>query len=162
MACFKYETVDNLWILESPVYNTLKLKKGSGGGNYTSASTTYVVVDSTNLCNTVTIPTGWVLSVTVSAYIGTNTAVADSQLALTDNAACSTANAGILQESPVIDTTAAGKMLAAPLGWEITGDGNSHSIALQFKTANAADSVILANSSGTLLPTMVFHLEPSN
>ena len=51
----------------------MTLKKGSGAGNYTSASTTYVVVDSTNLCFTITIPTGWKLGIQTGAALGTAT-----------------------------------------------------------------------------------------
>lgn len=156
--------------LTSPVINgtptgtgisTVTLKKGSGGGNYTSASTTYVVVDSTNLCNTVTIPTNWKLLVTASGDLGTSTAVVAASYAITDNAACSTANAGILVEGQVFGN-AAGNTEPFSKSWIIAGDGASHNIALQFKTANGADSALLLNSSATLLPTMTFVLMPSN
>lgn len=156
--------------LTSPVVNgtptgtgiaTLTLKKGSGAGNYTTASTTYVVADSTNLCLTVTIPTGWKLGISASGSIGTATAAVLANVALTDNAACSTANAGVLVES-VETTTAAGVLQPWGLNWVITGDGNAHNIALQYKTSNGADSATLLNSSATSLPTMVFTLMPSN
>lgn len=139
----------------------LTFKKGSGGGNYTTASTTYVVVDSTNLCNTVTIPTGWKLSISLSGAIGTATAAVLSNVALTDNAACGTANAGILVES-VETTTAAGVLQPFALNWVINGDGNAHNVALQYKTSAGADSATILNSSATSLPTMVFTLMPSN
>jgi len=156
--------------LTSPVVNgtpigtgvaTLTLKKGSGGGNYTSASTTYVVVDSTNLCYTVTIPTGWKLSVVARGNIGTSTAVVAASAAITDNGACATANSGVLVEGQTFGN-AAGNTEPFSLGWIITGDGNSHNVALQFKTANGADSALILNSSSTLLPTMTFTLVPSN
>ena len=140
---------------------TITLKKGSGGGNYTTASTTYAVVDSTNLCYTVTIPTGWKLGVDVSGNLGTSTAVVSASVALTDNAACSTANSGILTEAQTF-SNAAGNTEGFGLSWVITGDGNLHNIALQFKTANASDSALMLNSSATLLPTMKFTLIPSN
>jgi hypothetical protein len=140
---------------------TLTLKKGSGSGNYTSASTTYVVVDSTNLCYTVTIPTGFKLSAAVQGTIGSLTAAVQVSYALTDNAACSTANAGILQED-VAQSGATGTNTPFSLGWAITGDGASHNIALQYKTSAGADSVTIANASATLTPTMVFTLMPSN
>jgi len=156
--------------LTSPVINgsptgtgipTITLKKGSGGGNYTSASTTYVVVDATNLCYTVTIPTGWKLAVQSQGSLGTSTAAVSANIALTDNAACSTANAGVLVEN-AFQTVGAGATSPFNLVWAITGDGASHNIALQFKTSNGADSALLANSSATFLPTMVFLLTPSN
>ena len=139
----------------------LTLKKGSGAGNYTTASTTYVVPDSTNLCYTVTIPVGWKLGVQASGSIGTSTAIVAASAALTDNAACSTANAGLLTEAQV-DAGAIGATAGFSLSWVITGDGAAHNVALQIKTANGADSALLLNSSATALPTMTFTLMPSN
>jgi hypothetical protein len=139
---------------------TSTLKKGTGSGNYTTASTTYVVADSTNLCGTFTIPTGWKLSISTSGALGTATAAALANYALTDNAACSTANSGILVEGTVT-TTAAAALQPFALNWVITGDGASHNIALQYKTSNAADSATLLNASATQIPTLVFQLEPS-
>lgn len=156
--------------LPSPVINgsptgtgiaTLTLKKGSGAGNYTTASTTYVVADSTNLCLTVTIPTGWKLSVSASGAIGTATAAVLANIALTDNAACGTANAGLLVESTET-TTAAGVLQPFALNWVITGDGAAHNVALQYKTSAGADSATLLNASATQLPVMSFSLMPSN
>lgn len=140
---------------------TLTLKKGSGGGTYTSASTTYVVMDATNLCYTVTIPTGYKLSVQAQGVGNTATAVAQFQVAITDNAACSTANAGILIEGAFAAVSTAVNT-GWSLGWVISGDGAAHNIALQYKTSNAADSAQIGNASATLLPTMVFTLAPSN
>lgn len=141
--------------------STVTLKKGSGSGNYTSASTTYVVVDSTNLCYTVTIPTGWKLVVTLSADVFTNTAITATSFAITDNAACNTANAGVVMET---SETVAAAGAGTPISFttSITGDGASHNLAAQFKTSNAADSVGIVNSSATLAPTMTFLLTPSN
>jgi hypothetical protein len=141
--------------------HTLTLKKGSGGGNYTSASTTYVVVDATNLCLTVTIPTGFKLEVRAQGSVGTSTAIVAASVAITDNAACSTANAGLLHETAV-DAGAIGATAGFALGTIITGDGAAHNVALQFKTANASDSALMLNSSATLTPTMTFTMIPSN
>lgn len=140
---------------------SLTLKKGSGGGNYTNATTSYTVADSTNLCFTVTIPTGFKLAVSVSGAIGTATGAVADNVAITDNTACSTANSGILIET-TSTTTAAGVLNPFSLNWVITGDGASHNVALQFKTSNGADAATLLNSSATLVPTMVFQLMPSN
>lgn len=140
----------------------LTLKKGSGGGNYTNATTSYTVADSTNLCFTVTIPTGWKLGISASGALSTATAAVVAQAALTDNAACSTANAGILVETAPIQGAAIGVADVFALNWIITGDGASHNIAMQFKTSNAADTASLINSSATITPTMKFELMPSN
>jgi len=140
---------------------TFTLKKGSGAGNYTSASTTYVVMDAANLCYTVTIPTGWKLQAIASFTIGSLTAAINVLAAITDNAACSTANAGILQETS-ITPPATGAGVSGTLGYIITGDGAAHNIALQFRTTNAADSVFISNGTATLTPTIVLTLSPSN
>lgn len=140
----------------------LTLKKGSGAGNYTNATTTYAVADSTNLCFTVTIPTGWKLGVSAQGALSTATAAVVAQAALTDNAACSTANAGILVETAPIQGAGISISDAFALDWVITGDGAAHNVALQFKTSNAADTASLINSSATITPTMKFELMPSN
>lgn len=140
---------------------SLTLNKGSGVGNYTTASTTYVVADSSALCHTVTIPSGWKLAVSTSGALGTSTAIVNVDAALTDNAACSTANSGILVETQV-DAGTIGGTSGFSLNWVITGDGAAHNIALQYKTSNASDSALLLNSSATLTPTMIFTLSPSN
>lgn len=143
------------------VAQTLTLKKGSGAGNYTNATTSYTVADSTNLCLTLTIPTGWKLNVSASGALGTATAAVLANAALTDNAACSTANAGILVETQVTGT-AATVLEPFALNTTIVGDGAQHNIALQFKTSNAADTATLQNSTATLTSTMISALIPSN
>lgn len=141
---------------------TQTLKKGSGAGNYTNGTTSYTVADATNLCFTVTIPTGWKLGISASGGLATATGAVVAQAALTDNAACSTANSGILLETPPIQGAGIGIADAFALNWVITGDGNAHNIALQFKTSNVADTASLINSSATITPTMSFSLMPSN
>lgn len=158
-----YRLSGNVQNLAGTTTMGMTLKKGTGSGNYTTASTTFAVVDSTNLCFTVTIPTGWKLGVQASVALATATAAVTANVALTDNAACSTANAGILQDSgPIGPATAAASFESVNLSWVITGDGSSHNVALQYKTSNAADSATIGNSSATILPTMVFTLMPSN
>lgn len=169
---FFYEPLNTRWVNTGCISgqaignafgaNTLTLKKGSGAGNYTNATTSYTVADSTNLCLTVTIPTGWKLGVSASGGLSTATAAVVAQAALTDNAACSTANAGILVETAPIQGAAIGVADAFALDWVITGDGAAHNIALQFKTSNVADTASLINSSATITPTMKFELIPSN
>ncbi len=139
----------------------LTLKKGTGVGNYTTASTTYVHVGASELCDTVTIPTGWKLGIVVNAALGTATGAVVANLAISDNASCTTDNAGILVETTET-TTAAATLQAIGLSWVVTGDGASHNIALQFKTSNGADSATILNTSSTSLPTVTYLLIPSN
>lgn len=139
---------------------TLTLKQGSAAGNYTTANTTYTVVDSTNLCYTVTIPTGWKLAVTAVWDAFVNTAAVAINFALTDNAACTTANAGILQQTGQTPATV-GNGNSMALAWVINGDGASHNIALQYKTSNGADSVGIVNGASGFVPSIIFVLSPS-
>lgn len=147
---------------QRPPTTTLTIKKGSGAGNYTNATTSYTVADSANLCLTVTIPIGWKLGVSAQGALSTATAAVVAQAALTDNAACSTANAGVLVETAPIQGAGIGVADAFALDWVITGDGNTHNIAMQFKTSNAADTASLINSSATITPTIKFELALSN
>lgn len=157
------ETLTNK-ALTSPVINgtpsgtgvpTITLKKGSAAGNYTSASTSYVDVDATNLAYTVTIPLGWKLAVQASAPVGQLTAAGGLGISLFDSAT-------IVEQVLVPATFGTTAQLSVSLSWVINGDGNSHTVKLQYKTSNASDSVLISNSSATLLPTMVFTLTPSN
>ena len=131
------------------------LKKGSGGGNYVSASTSYVDVDATNLALTITIPTGWKLVVNASGQLTSATAIATVFVSLLDGSTLVEA-----QVNPTVAGTAGSEDWA--LNWVITGDGASHTVKLQYKTSNGADSATILNSSATLVPTMVFTLMPSN
>lgn len=134
---------------------TLTLKKGSGGGNYTSASTSYVAVDGTNLLYTVTIPTGWKLAIAARGDVTSATAAVLTGVAIADGGV-------VIVETQVTPATV--NVVAAPfaLAWVVNGDGASHTIDLRYKTSNAADSVVIANAAATLTPTMVFTLMPSN
>ena len=132
---------------------TITLKKGTGLGNYTSASTTYVDVDAANLGYTVTIPTGWKLAIQASCSIASLTAPVAVAVALFDSATLVEA----FTNGPAASNTE-----SASLFWVINGDGASHTIKLQFHTGNGADSVSITNSTATAIPTMVFILAPSN
>jgi hypothetical protein len=155
------ETLTNK-TLTSPVVNgtptgtgipTITLKKGSGSGNYTSSSTSYVDVDATNLAYTATIPTGWKLAVAASGSITSNAGQVNVLVSIFDSST--------LLETSILPP-AAGGLASFALSWVINGDGSTHTIKLQDKTSNGANSVLIANNSATLTPTMVFILSPSN
>lgn len=153
--------------VSSPVINgtpsgtgipTVTLKKGSGGGNYTTASTTYVRADSTNLNYAVTIPSGWKLMVSASGSAFTATGAVSMNVAIADGGSD---NTGILVEHAMTASSTSAFMGWA-IHWVITGDGASHTINLQYKTSNASDSATISNSSATIVPQMVCFLTPSN
>lgn len=133
---------------------TIALKKGTGAGNYSSSSTTYVQVDGTNLTNTVTIPTGWKLIITAEFRMGTNTAAVFCTAALADG--------GTVVVETGQQTPAAGTLISSSLQWVINGDGASHTVDLRFKTSNGADAVAIGNTNSTDIPVMVFTLLPTN
>lgn len=137
---------------------TTTLKSGTGAGNYTSASTTYVRVDSTNLAYTVTIPAGWKLLVHASGAAFTATGAVVLSVALADGSAD---NTGILIETS-IRAADASNADSFSLDWLIAGDGLSHTINMQYKTSVGADVVTIVNSGATFKPVMMFLLTPSN
>lgn len=124
------------------------LLKGSGSGNYTTASTSYVAVDATNLSGSAIVPVGSIALILATGSLGTLTAsnTAQAQLQL-DGAAAQTANC-------------AGTALLAPgapfavLG-VIVGDGASHTWELFFKATSASDSATMLNSSADAAPRIL-------
>lgn len=129
-------------------------KNGSGGGNYVTASTSYAVVDATNMQAAVNVPTGWKLLIRASGNVQTNTGSAAASVAIVD-----LFSASLLAENVTINVAGAPSTFA--LDSVITGDGNTHTIQLQFRTSNASDSASINNGSTTSSPKMIFMLLPS-
>lgn len=135
---------------------TTVAKNGSGGGNYTTVTTTYTAVDATNLSLTIAVPSGWVLICHVSGSIQSNTgAVVVNTAVVLDPASTNQ----VLAES--VTAGSAGFPCGFALDTVVTGDGNSHVIQLQFKTTNASDAASINNTSVTASPKMIFFLTPS-
>ena len=155
--------------LTSPVLNgtpsgtgitTLTLKTGSGGGNYTGANTTFAAVDTTNLCYSVTVPTGWKLSVQASGVLESVTAAVVQSVALADaGATCTTGGVTALAGSERDITPAAIATFDASFAtaYVLTGDGSAHSIVLLAKTANGSDDWGVQNTSAAAAPSMTFY-----
>lgn len=125
------------------------LKKGTNAGNYTSASTSYVDVDATNLKLEVNIPIGSVLTINATGLVNSLTSVVPVLVSLLDGSTTLTQTAIV---GPNTTNTA-----QFALSWQIVGDGLTHTIKLQFATTNASDSVNMSNASG-FFPTMTFQL----
>jgi hypothetical protein len=124
---------------------------------YSSASTTLVAVDGTNLSYTVTIPTGWKLFVWASGLAQTLTAAITYNIAMVDGSTVLQS----IRNTP----SAVGVWQSFHFNPIVTGDGASHTIQLQYLTTNAADSVTVRNdATGTAndVPVMSFMLLPSN
>ena len=128
-------------------------KKGSGGGDYSTTSASYVDVDSTNLAFTVTIPSGWKLWVTAKFNYLQNTAAAFGNIGILD---------GSIIAEETLTTTVVGARSSGYLQAVITGDGASHTVKLQFKTGNVSDAFLISNSNSTQTAFMSFLLLPSN
>jgi hypothetical protein len=133
---------------------TMALKSGSGAGNYTTSSTSYVNMDGTDLIYTITVPTGSKLMVNVSGSGANQTLGSLLQLSLFDTQSSSTLCEGYST------TDAAGQPTPFSLTYILTGDGNSHTISLQYKVSNSSGVVV--NNSSTNCPFMTFLLSPSN
>jgi len=126
------------------------LKSGTGAGDYTTASASYVDVDGTNLAFTVTIPNGFKLLINAACSIKHSTLAATIGLSLFDGAT-------VIEE--VIEAAVAGDREHMGLTWAITGDGASHTVKLQWKTSAA--TATMNNASSTLKPAMTFLMVPS-
>lgn len=135
---------------------TMVQKLGSGGGNYTTTSGSYVDVDGTNLAYTVTIPTGYKLHVVASMSVGNETNQDGCMVCLADSATTLVEN-----QSNFNLTNAANSVYPLSLNTIINGDGNSHTIKLRFAISNAGTAFI-QNSTATLTPMMTFILMPSS
>lgn len=132
---------------------TITIKKGSGGGNYSTSSASYVDVDATNLSYTVTIPTGWKLSVAASGIWFQSTATATNAIALFD---------GSVVVEKIVSASAINLNHDFSIAWVINGDGASHTIKLQYKTGNVSDALNIRNATATDTVAMTFILSPSN
>jgi hypothetical protein len=139
---------------------TSALLHGGGGGSYTTTSVTYVVVDSTDLSASLTIPVGWKLLINVSGAMnptyqnGYYVALADG----ISTSACTT----LLQETEWFPSYASPEVNPFSLTYIYTGDGNAHNINLCFKTSSGSNPASIVNSSSTLAPMMSLVLTPSN
>lgn len=154
--------------LTSPVINstptgtgipTTYYLKGSGSGtDYTTASTTPVLVDVTNLSQAVTIPTGWKLMIYASGSCYVLTGAAAVEVHIFDG---STPLDSRFNSLSAVNLEFTFSLLA-----EINGDGASHTVALYFNTSNAARSANISNNADTTVssyrPKMILFLTPSN
>jgi hypothetical protein len=135
---------------------TMTQKLGSGGGNYTTTSTSYVDMDGTNLAYTVTIPIGYKLHVVASMSVGNSSNQAGCIVCIADSTTTLVQN-----ESNFNLTAAANSTYPLSLNTIINGDGNSHTVKLRFATPNIG-TAFAQNSSATLTPMMTFILCPSS
>ncbi len=139
-------------VLNSLVIPTVTLLKGSGAGNYATASTSYVDVDVLRLSYTVVIPFGYKLIINANGSGFTATGAALFSISLFDGGT-------ILERTDGPDPS--GVTAIWTMKTVINGDGNSHTIKLQYKTSVAGDPATI-NNTGANVPTMIFQLTPAN
>lgn len=121
-----------------------KAATGSGAGNYSTTSATYVDVDATNLAPSLTAPTGYTILVVAAMRVdspadGSFIALVDSAGAVRDEAVVG----GSLNENI--------SLLA-----QVAGNGASQTFKLRFRSVTSTQTTTIQNSSGTLRP--IIHL----
>jgi hypothetical protein len=139
------------------------LKKGTNGGNYVAANSSFAAVDGTNLAYTVNIPTGSNLVVTANGVMSPTGGTSTWYIALFDGATKLT-----VEE---LSWTAAGSSNGCPgtqncgtmpfgLSYVIAGDGLSHTVQLEYETEGASnDTTGRILNTGGIFPTMLFTLQ---
>lgn len=132
---------------------TMVMKSGSGSGNYTTTSTSYTDIDATNLAYTVTIPVGTKVLINVSCT-ASQTALASAFVCLADSTTTLT-EAGSTLGASTYDSVIG-------LTYIYTGDGNSHTFKLRFKSNSGANTANILNSTSTLTPFMTFMMVQSS
>jgi hypothetical protein len=134
---------------------TTTLKVGSQTGtNYSTTSLALSAVDATNLTYTAVVPLGWKLIVWGRGQVQIANASVQGIVALVDTSTSTTIGSADIISA--LNTQSAFSMMGV-----VTGDGNSHTIQMQFKTTNAADAFSIGNN-GFGFPQMLLMLTPSN
>jgi hypothetical protein len=133
---------------------TTVVKKGNGSGNYTTTSTSFEQVDSSNLIYTVTIPAGWNVIISASGTIGNSRADRASQIGLGVD--------GNIVQYANFQATAEPASGSFALNWVVSGDGNSHTVDLRFATSAPENTTTIYNTGSYIIPVMVFQLVQSN
>jgi len=131
----------NLSIGAQNLKPTQALAMGSGAGDYSTASTIFVVVDGTNLAVTITPPAGILVRVIATGLLSSATGAAQVQLSLFRD--------GVSQHAMFGTPAALGVYIPASVTLldAFTGDGSAHTWDLRFKTGNASDAAIVQNSA---------------
>jgi hypothetical protein len=140
----------------NPVVPTLVLKKGSGNGtHYTTTSTSYVDIDSTNLAYTVTVPVGQkvLINATLTYWVA---GTSSPTFALTDGTTLLTEVLGEQQGEVnlLVSSTA--------LTYIFVGDGASHTFKLRFAVGSSSNTLYVDNLTTVQTPMMTFWMGAAN
>lgn len=133
---------------------TMTMKTGSGVGNYTTSSASYVDIDGTNLAYTVTVPSGYKIHITACLTAQNGTLNDGVMIALTDSTT-------ILTQQELVMDSATPQVKCIALTYIFTGDGSSHTFKLRYLSDGGGTSTVL-NTSSTFTPVMTFLMCPSS
>jgi hypothetical protein len=132
-------------------------KSGTNTGvdySTTSVFPTFVDVDSANLAYTVTVPSGWKLMCWAAGTFNNDTVNNQAFVQLFDS------DASVLLQRVAVGEDAGQFNYPFALVGQVAGDGNSHTIKLQFSVSPGGTANVV-NQSG-FYPQMIFLLLPSN
>lgn len=155
---------DGSWTTPTPSVPTLIFKKGSGAANYTTTSTTYAAIDTTNLAFTTTVLTGWKLAISAGGVVGNNLNGSLSYVGICDGGSVLPGGETHFRQEVV--------GLVVPFSIApvvIVGDGNSHSVDLRFRTNSTSETMTIyngfdaaGNTDTACVPVVSGLLTPSN
>jgi hypothetical protein len=148
-----------------PSFQTVQIFSSAGSANgtqYATTSTTMANIDATNLKLTITIPLGSKLLLWCQGFMNTNSA-SGGLIGIFDNIAAAVISTGGRSSD------SAGSWGTISVRAVIAGDGNSHTITLQFKTNNSGSAFDLGNgalgssaiNATGQTPSMIAELLPS-
>jgi hypothetical protein len=150
---------DSYTVTSSPRPTTFFLE-GSGAGSYTTPSTSFVAVDASNLEKTVTIPVGYKLLIYANMTVTNTSSGGYTAVALFDGSTQLVAQ--------VTTITSSGQPgLPGSLDYVVAGDGNPHTIILEFRAGGTSGTAYVSNQSGTgstpnQIANIMMVLMPSN
>src|SRR5665213_412703 len=129
------------------------LKHGTGSGNYSSASSTFVDVDTTNLKYSVLVPTGSNLVVTAWGTLQATAGPSTFFIAISDS------GTPLNQQDQEVSSGGTPQQAPFSMSWVLAGDGFTHVISLQYKTGGGSSSNATVLNSGGTIPGMMITVQ---
>lgn len=130
--------------------------RGSGAGNYSITSQSFISIDPKNLNagQNILIPKGFVAIVTAGGSVNSAVAAVQVGIGIGDN--------GALLAEQDITGPGIGQNSSFGLNWIIQGDGLAHNITLMARTNVIADACVIVNSSLTNAPFLMVEVTQSS
>jgi hypothetical protein len=122
------------------------VKRGSGAGNYSNATTSFAAIDSTNLDLTVTVPVGMLA---ICLCVGSATAIG---AALTNGGYIAIFVDSVQMFTDILSANASAMAEPFALSAVVVGDGASHVFSPQFAAAAASHTTFVYNDAATDAP----------